>query len=167
MAYEFPSSYSVKILRYFSWSLTVSKQAGLRYTPQDLRGNYLGDPNSAAMPSWTDVDLSVGKKIIAGPVAFNVFAVFTNLFNNQQVINVYPMTGDPLDHGDQIPNPNQFGSYTIMSRYYSPQGDSNHDGVMTQVESHDEYIHARTDLYDDPTHFNPGFGFRLGAGIEF
>jgi len=167
ITYEFSSYHPIRLLRDIAWTLVVSNQGGLRYTPLDYRENYLRDPNSARMPDWSNIDLYLRKGIITGPLRLTLSAAFTNLLNKRQIIDIYPMTGDPLNQGESDPPLDEFGYLTFTSSWYSPQADFNHDGLMTAVENRDEYIRARNDLYNDPIHFNPGFGFRLGMGLEF
>jgi hypothetical protein len=93
--------------------------------------------------------------------------LITNLFNTTQVTNVYVTTGDPDDHGDPEPSLSQFGSLTISSSRYSPQGDFNHDGLITPVEKKQDYMLAIEDYYRCPINYYGGFRMRLGIGIGF
>ena len=90
-----------------------------------------------------------------------------NLFNTEQVREVYVTTGLPDDHGDPEPGLGQFGYLPISSSRYSPQADYNHDGLINPVEMKQAYMAARTDYYEDPRNYYSPFRVRFGIGIGF
>lgn len=163
----FPSSFFFVPLQDFVSSFVFSYHSGLPYTPEDLRGNRLGDENSARMPSYWNVDWNFSRRIALGPLNMILSGLITNLFNTTQVTNVYVTTGDPDDHGDPEPSLSQFSSLTIASSRYSPQGDFNHDGLITPVEKKQDYMLAIEDYYRCPINYYGGFRMRLGIGIGF
>ncbi|MGB9719898.1 MAG: TonB-dependent receptor [bacterium] len=154
-------------LQDFNSSFVLSYHSGHPYTPVDLRGNKLGDENSARMPGWWGVDMNASKLIRIGPAKFLLSALVENLFNTKQIIDVYTTTGDPDNHGDAEPTLTQFGNITIASTRYSPQADYNHDGLITPPEMKTAYIATRTDYYLDPTNYNGPFRIRIGVGLGF
>jgi outer membrane receptor protein involved in Fe transport len=163
----FPQDFAFIPLQNLSSSFVFSYHSGHPYTPEDLRGNKLGDENSARMPGYWNVDMNASRPIKIGPVNLVLNALITNLFNTKQVIEVYPTTGDPDNHGDPEPTLTQFGYISIASTRYSPQADYNHDGIITPPEMKKAYIAARTDYYLDPTNYNSCFKVQLGVGIGF
>uniref|UniRef100_A0A7V1EIN3 TonB-dependent receptor n=1 Tax=candidate division WOR-3 bacterium TaxID=2052148 RepID=A0A7V1EIN3_UNCW3 len=154
-------------LQGFNSSFVFSFHSGHPYTPEDLKGNKTGDENSARMPGYWNVNLKANRPIKIGPAKLNLSALVNNLFNTKQVIEVYPTTGDPDNHGDPEPTITQFGYLTIASSRYSPQADYNHDGILTPPEQKKAYIAARTDYYLDPTNYNGPFRVQLGVSLGF
>jgi outer membrane receptor protein involved in Fe transport len=164
---NFPRDFFLIPLQNFTSSFVFSFHSGHPYTPENLKGEKLGDENSARIPGYWNVDLSASRRIHLGPVNVQFSALIQNLFNTEQIIGVWPTTGDPEDHGDPEPGLGQFGAVTIASTRYSPQADDNHDGLITPEEYQEEYIQAQNDYYSDPTNFNGPFRVQLGVGIGF
>jgi len=167
LAFEFPKEFFLIPLQNFTSSAVFSYHTGHPYTPTDLRGNKLGDENSARMPGYWNVDLNFGRWIKLGETNLGITGMIYNLFNTDQVISVYSTTGKADDHGDYEPSLGQFGSISIASSRYSPQADYNHDGLINPVEMKQAYIAARTAYYEDPRMYNSPFRVRLGLGVEF
>ncbi|MEO0143083.1 MAG: hypothetical protein ABIL15_07005 [candidate division WOR-3 bacterium] len=118
------------------------------------------------MPAHNNVDLKYLKRFKIGPADFSFTLLINNLFDSKQIICVYPTTGKPDEHGDFEPPISQFGWLSLTSFYYSPQGDYNHDGLITPVEMRDEYLKAIKDYYSNPFHYTNPFRVRLGLGLE-
>ncbi|MBN1424175.1 TonB-dependent receptor [Candidatus Fermentibacteria bacterium] len=72
--------------------------SGAPYTPTDSRGNP-GVVGSRRLPSTTRTDLRVDRNIRFGGVQFGLFADIRNLFDTENVADVYPRTGRPDDNG--------------------------------------------------------------------
>jgi outer membrane receptor protein involved in Fe transport len=164
---EIPGTFIFLPIRHLLSSFVISYHSGLPYTPIDLRGNQLGEVNSARMPGYWNVDLKFQRSIIIGPVRLLLSGAIFNLFNTEQVLHVYSTTGEPDDHGDPEPNLDQFGYIPITSSNYSPQVDHNHDGLATPTEYNKEWISMLDDFYENPAYYKSGFKARLGVGIEF
>lgn len=165
--FELPKDFILIPLQNLISSFVFSFHSGHPYTPTDLRGEKLGDENSARMPGYWNVDFNASRKIALGPVNLVISALIQNLFNTRQILSVYSTTGDPDNHGDYEPSLSQFGSISIASTRYSPQTDYNHDGLISPVEMKKAYIAALTDYYLDPTHYNGPFRVQLGIGLGF
>ncbi len=164
----FPRDYFFVPFQEFTNSFVVSYNSGQPYTPEDLDGNKIGDENSARMPGYWNVDWSFARRFTVAGANVTVSGLIYNLFNTEQVVNVYVTTGDPRDHGDPEPNLGQFTYIPYTSDRYSPQADYNHDGLLTPVEMKAEYIAARNDYYIDPEdNFNGPFRMRLGIALGF
>ncbi len=165
--FEFPKNFFFMPLQDFSSSFVFSFHSGHPYTPNDLRGNKTGDENSARMPSYLNVDVNFSRRISVGPIKVTLSGLIYNLFNTEQVTWVYTTTGDPDDHGDPEPRLSEFTCVSIASSRYSPQGDFNHDGLMTPEERKQDYMLAIKDYYRCPLNYNNGFRAQFGIGIGF
>jgi len=165
--FDLPRDFFFVALQEFTSSFVLSYHAGHPYTPEDLDGNRIGDENSARMSGYWNVDVNFSRQVSIGPLKVTFSGLIENLLNTTQITNVYTTTGDPDDHGDPEPNLGQFGSMTIASTRYSPQGDFNHDGLMTSQERKDDYMMAVRDMYRDPRNYMNGFRMRFGVGIGF
>jgi outer membrane receptor protein involved in Fe transport len=164
---DLPSDFFLIPLQNFSSSIVFSYHSGHPYTPRDLRGNALGDENSARMSGFYNVDWSMSRTFKLGPASLVLKGVLYNLFNTDQVIEVYENTGLPTNHGDPDPSLDQFGYTAISSTRYSPQADYNHDGLVDRYEAKKAYVACQNDYYWDPMNYEPGFRARLGVGLQF
>jgi hypothetical protein len=79
-------------------SVLLQASSGLPYTPY-VDPSLRVDINSARKPWTSTVDLRAIKKIWTAGFSTNVFVEITNLFNIQNVLNVYSRTGKPFDTG--------------------------------------------------------------------
>jgi outer membrane receptor protein involved in Fe transport len=165
--FAFPSSFFLVPLQEFTSSFVFSYHSGHPFTREDLDGNKLGDENSARMSGYWNVDVSLSRRLSIGPINVTLSGLIDNLFNTTQITNVYVTSGEPEEHGDPEPNLSIFGPLTMSSDRYSPQGDPNHDGLMTPEERKADYMIALTDYYRDPRNYNAGFRMRFGIGVGF
>jgi outer membrane receptor protein involved in Fe transport len=164
---ELPSDFFLIPLQDFSNSFVFSVHSGTPYTPRDLRGNRLGDENSARVPGYWNVDWNFSRRLKMGPINLIFRGMILNLFNTEQIVEVHETTGHPTDHGDPEPSLDQFGPTAISSTRYSPQSDFNHDGLVTPREAKQSYIDAQRDYYFDVRNYLPGFRARFGVGLSF
>ncbi|MBE0433466.1 TonB-dependent receptor [candidate division WOR-3 bacterium] len=164
---ELPGDFLLIPLQNFNNSFVFSYHSGTPFTPRDLRGNRLGDENSARTPGYWNVDWSLSRQFRLGPANLALRGMVLNLFDTEQIIEVHETTGCPTDHGDPEPSLDQFGYTSITSTRYSPQTDFNHDGLVTPVEAKQSYVAAQRDYYFDARNYLPGFRARLGMGIMF
>jgi outer membrane receptor protein involved in Fe transport len=164
---ETPEDFAFIPLQNFASSFVFSFHSGRPYTPEDLKGNKLGDENSARIPGFWNVDWSFSRRIPAGTVNFVVDGIIDNLFNTEQITEVYPFTGRADDHGDPEPDISQFGPVSIASARYSPQADYNHDGLMSSRERKQAYMASEKDYYTNPDNYLDPFRVRFGIGIGF
>jgi len=162
-----PSDFFLIPFQNFNSSIVFSYHSGHPYTPRDLRGNKLGDENSARIPGYWNIDWNLSRSIKIGPANFVLKGMIYNLFNTEQIVEVHETTGDPIWHGDPEPSLDQFQNTAISSTRYSPQSDFNHDGLVTPPEAKQSYIDAQNDYYYDARNFLPGFRARLGVGLQF
>lgn len=164
---ELPGNFFLIPLQDFSSSFILSFHSGHPFTPEDLKGNRLGDENSARMPGYWNVDWSFSRRVKLGPANVVLSGMIFNLFNTDQVIDVYVTTGLPDDHGDPEPTITQFVTLPMFSNRYTPQGDFNHDGLISPSEAKLDYMNALKDYYTDPRNHNNAFKVRFGIGIGF
>lgn len=162
-----PDDHELVPLQDMESAIFISYHSGQRYTPEDLYGHQTGDLSSERMPDYFNVDWKLSKGIRAGPVKFVITGLINNLSNEKQVVDLYNSTGYPDDHGDPEPSLGQFWYIPMTSRRYSPQGDRNHDGLISPVEAKEDYLAAIAELYDDPTNWRHPFRVRLGIGMVF
>lgn len=148
-------------------SFVVSYHAGQPYTPMNLAGDTIAPPNSEYISGYWNVDWKINRAFRIGRNRIVFTGLINNLFNAEQIVDVYTTTGMPDEHGDPDPSPGQFWHIPFTSSHYSPQADHNHDGLITPSEGLAEYIAARDNLYEDPTNYNNPFRLRLGIGLEF
>jgi outer membrane receptor protein involved in Fe transport len=165
--FELPRDFFFIPLQDFSNSFVFSYHSGTPYTPRDLRGNRLGDENSARVPGYWNVDWNFSRQFKVGPINLVFRGMILNLFNTEQIVEVHETTGDPTWHGDPEPSLDQFQNTAISSSRYSPQSDFNHDGLITPVEAKQSYIDAQADYYFDARNYLPGFRARFGMGLMF
>lgn len=164
---QLPKDFFLIPFQDFTSSFVFSYHSGHPYTPEDLKGNKIGDENSARMPGYWNVNWNFSRNINVGSVNLLLSGMIYNLFNTEQVINVYSTTGRPDNHGDPEPNLDQFIDITISSTRYSPQADYNHDGLTTQRENKKAFMAAIADYYENPRDYNGPFRVRFGIGIGF
>jgi outer membrane receptor protein involved in Fe transport len=164
---DFPKDFFLMPLQQFSSSIVFSYHSGQPYTPENLRGERLGEENSARMPGYWNVDWNFRRRVSVGPVNLVLSGMIYNLFNTEQTIEVYNQTGRADTRGDLEPNLGQFTNIPFTSSRYSPQADYNHDGLLSPVEAKQDYIEARDDYYADPTNYGFPFRCRFGVGIGF
>ncbi len=164
---ETPKDFFFIPMQNFNSSIVFSYHSGQPYTPQDLRGNQIGDQNSARMEGYFNVDLNVSRQIALGPVNIVLSGMITNLFNTTQLNFVYPTTGRADAHGDPEPLLSQFGNIPHTSSRYSPQADLNHDGFINPSEQKLDYMAATIDYYDNPLFYNNPLNVRVGVGLSF
>jgi hypothetical protein len=155
------------LLRGISSSLYLTHRSGHPYIAMDLHGNIISDNDTLRMPGYWNVDWKFNKRISIMGTRLVLTCLINNLFNTEQVVDVYNTTGDPIDHGDPDPSVNQFMFIPVASSRYSPQADIDHDGLVTPPEGLADFIAGRDDFYNDPTNFKYPFQIRLGIGLEF
>ncbi len=164
---ELPSDFFLIPFQDFNNSFVFSFHSGHPYTPRDLRGNRLGDENSARMPSYWNVNWNFSRGFSIGPVKLVLRGMLLNLFNTEQIVEVHETTGHPTAHGDPEPGLDQFEFTSITSTRYSPQTDFNHDGLVSPREAKQSYIDSQNDYWFDARNYLPGFRARFGLGLMF
>ncbi len=91
--------------------------SGLPYTPTDARGRNIDDENSGRMPFTATFDAKAYYDMnIRNMANIRFYADITNLFDRQNILNVFNNTGKP----DESLNPNSSPMWINRPYYYSP-----------------------------------------------
>ena len=99
--YRFEDNDGGVIFENFGLNLLVGFNSGFNYT-KTVGTSYVipSEPfNSSVMPWNFQIDIKADKSFFFGPLLFNVYLVIINIFNIQNVISVFPPSGDPYDDG--------------------------------------------------------------------
>jgi len=164
---QFPRDFGIMPLRDAVISAITTFHTGQPYTPTNIKGEKVGNTNSARKPSYTNTDLLVSKDVPIGPLGLGLYCSINNVFNTTQVRAVHSYSGKPdWDGNDASISPSQFSNLTIFSSYYHAATDMNHDGVGSADERYTGYMDARHFLQRDPGNYMPSFRLRLGASIK-
>jgi hypothetical protein len=92
--------------------------SGPPYTPEDSRGNPSPDVGSRRMPSTQTTDLRIDKMFNIGEMfAWGLFLDVRNLFDVENVVDVYRNTGKPDDNGNP-PDPEGYASEATWRAAY-------------------------------------------------
>ena len=106
--YRHPKGFGVNILG--------NMGSGLPYTPQDARGRNIDDENSGRMPFTSTFDAKAYYDLKVRDMArVRIYADITNLFDRNNILNVFNNTGKP----DESLNPNNSPMYIYRPYYYS------------------------------------------------
>jgi outer membrane receptor protein involved in Fe transport len=164
---HFPNDFRIVPLQNFLTNIVFSYHSGFPYTPEDSKGQPLGDQNSARLPGYINIDMNVSKEFRIYGMGLQVFANIYNLLNTEQITQVYAGTGLPDDDDGAVNSTeDDFRSISLTSAYYSPQADYDHNGENSPAELLNEYLNARAAYYNNPFHWNQGFRMRLGVGLK-
>lgn len=164
---QFPKDFQIMPMRDFGVSTVTSYHSGQPYTPVNIKGERIGDMNSARKSAYVNTDLRASKDIPIGPLDLSLNCSVYNLFNTEQVRNVYASSGKPdWDNADPNYAPSGFSSFTIFSTYYHPATDPNHDGICSGTERYTGYMDARRFTYYNTNNYQPSFRIRFGASIK-
>ncbi|MCE7933390.1 MAG: hypothetical protein DYG96_02230 [Chlorobi bacterium CHB2] len=142
--------------------------SGLPYTRTNTKGEQLGQFNSERYPSSFNTDIHIEKGFKLGDwfgegfgsSEISFFADIFNVLNNTAAVSYYATTGSPDNNGTSLNR--QLGDFTAFTffrdidparpetfsanqydrygqRLYNPYGDTNLDGVVTQLEKYEGY----------------------------
>ncbi len=102
-------------------NITVSYQAGRRYTPMDSSGVF-GEPNSKIGPPWHHVDLRFTKNFtLRGKSKLSLTVLIYNLFNHRNEYWLDPLTGRAYRQGDPLPPLSNPMMWLNPARYRAPR----------------------------------------------
>ncbi len=164
---SFPKDFVLLPLRDFDLSTVTTYHSGQPYTPTNIKGERIGDMNSARKPGYINTDLRASKDVPIGPLDLGLNCTIYNLFNTEQVREVYASSGEPdWDNADPNYSPSQLSSFTIFSTYYHPACDMNHNGICSNTERYIGYMDARHFQQKNPNNYMPSFRIRFGASIK-
>lgn len=126
--YIFNKKNSPKIRGYYPLNgatlhMTMVAISGAPYTPFDINLNRPGATNSERMPWYVETNLAARKRFKVGPTTWSAGLIIRNIFNRENVIDIYEETGSATDPGRRATASieNGFTSLTLYDRpyYYS------------------------------------------------
>lgn len=115
-----PFTDAILPLQNFSLNFLYSLSSGSPYTPVDEYDNPSNDENSELAPHTENANLKFTKNFSFGKnMKLRFYANVINLFNRDNVNNVYAKTGDPLDSGADLDFDNDGWIDTTTQSIYS------------------------------------------------
>ena len=119
MAWDQPHTLNVRFdyqhPKGFGLNVLGNMGSGLPYTPTDARGRYIDDDNSGRMPYTAIFDAKAYYDLKIQNVAqVRFYLDITNLFDKNNIANVFNNTGQP----DESLNPNNSPMYIFRPYYY-------------------------------------------------
>jgi len=111
---------SVYILNHTSVHLTMVALSGSPYTPFDINLNRNGATNSERMPWYIETNLAARKTFKLGGFSWSGGLIIRNIFNRENIIDIYEETGSPTDPGRNATRAIENGSssLTVFDRPY-------------------------------------------------
>jgi len=91
--------------------------SGLPYTPTDIRGLNLAENNSGRMPYTAIVDMKAYKDFRFDRITTRLFLDVTNLFDRQNIFDVFDSSGKP----DDSLNPSSSPAWEDRPHYFGPR----------------------------------------------
>lgn len=191
-----PSIAGFKPLENVNINLTGFFQTGLPYTRLDKSGKAVGEENAERQPSiWnTNFRLSKGFWLKdwfgdgAGNSMLELFVDIDNIFNLRTVAGVFSRTGDPIDDGVNFYMPITNFSPTVYykeanygkaesfsqeqysqfgERLYSPNGDLDHNGSITQIEKYHSFTNYLENIRAFKGNFQAPITVYFGMMLRF
>jgi outer membrane receptor protein involved in Fe transport len=119
MAWDQPHTLNVRFdyqhPKGFGLNVLGNMGSGLPYTPTDARGRYIADENSGRMPYTAIFDAKVYYDLkIQNMAQVRFYLDITNLFDKENIANVFNSTGQP----DESLNPNNSPMWKYRPYYY-------------------------------------------------
>ncbi len=118
-----PRLFGRAILDKTSAHMTLVAISGSPYTPFDINLNRGGATNSERMPWFIETNLAVRKMMRVANVNMSLGLIVRNIFNRENIIDIYEETGSPTDPGRTATRSIEQGtsSLTLYDRpyYYS------------------------------------------------
>ncbi len=152
-------------------SLIQRIHSGEPYTPLDLRGNIIGNPNSARLPWFYRTDMNLYKTVNLKGVHLRLGLEVFNIFNIKNITQVYAQTGKANTDGSaELLTVNDVAgqdTFRIGDMLYNPLQDINGDGVLTPEEVFQTYLMALKDYQTSPNNYGAPRRIRLGIEISF
>ncbi|MBN1425370.1 TonB-dependent receptor [Candidatus Fermentibacteria bacterium] len=124
-------------------NIMASISTGPPYTPTDSRGNP-GEVGSRRLPGMQTANLRIDKYLSVGRLGMGLFVDVRNLFDQRNVVDVYPVTGKPDDNGN-IP----------LRESYADE-----ETWQQAVENWKRYV-------DDPANYDQPRTITVGATMRF
>ncbi len=153
-----PSVLGSQILSNFGINALFRFTSGFNYTryTEDSFGNSRVPTealNSSSTPWTFQLDMKIDKSVSLGPLNANIYVWVINVLNTQNVVGVFPVSGDAYDDG-------------WLS---SPQGSQTVSGIAAQYgqEFADMYKQLYSTLNYNAGNFGPPRQIRLGVRLNY
>jgi outer membrane receptor protein involved in Fe transport len=153
-----PSLFGSQILSNFGINALFRFTSGFNFTryTEDSFGNSRvpTEPLNASTTPWTfQLDMKIDKSVSFGPFDANIYLWVINVLNTQNVVDVFPVSGDAYDDG-------------WLS---SPQGSQTVSGIASQYGQQyaDMYEQLYSTINYDSGHFGPPRQIRLGVRLNY
>jgi len=122
--YLFNKKNSPKIRGYYpldkaTFHMTMIAISGSPYTPFDINTNLNGATNSERMPWYIETNLAARKKYQVGPTTWSMGFIIRNIFNRENVVDIYEETGSPDEPGRRATTAIENGS-SSLTRFDRP-----------------------------------------------
>ncbi len=153
-----PSLFGSQILSNFGINALFRFTSGFNFTryTNDSWGNSRvpTEPLNSSTTPWTfQLDMKIDKSVSLGPLDANIYLWIINVLNTQNVVAVFPVSGDAYDDG-------------WLS---SPQGSQAVQGIVNQYG--EQYADMYKQLYETTTydsgHFGPPRQIRVGIRLNY
>ncbi len=159
-----PSIFGNKTLENFGINLLFSFASGFNYTRfNDLSfGNTRTplEPLNTSTTPWTfQLDLRLDKTVTFGSLGANVYIWVINIFNTQNVVDVFPVSGDAYDDG-YLTSPTGSAQVEGIRRQY---GDARAQEYMDLYRA----TNLMNDIFINGDHFGPPRQIRIGLRLNY
>jgi outer membrane cobalamin receptor len=168
--WRFPKDYKLVPLQSFGINVISEANSGLPYTKRDYRGNRIGTTNQYRKPWIYNTDMTVDKSFFLMGREINVFVQVFNVFDQINILDVYPATGRPDDDGFRLdpasitaPGENTDHEYWEWIKVK----DTNGDGVISAQEQAVAYANAYALYAKDPMNYSAPRQISFGFSIAF
>ncbi len=153
-----PSIFGSQILSNFGINALFRFTSGFNFTryTEDSFGNSRvpTEPLNSSTTPWTfQLDMKIDKSVSLGPLDANIYLWIINVLNTQNVVDVFPVSGDAYDDGWLT----------------SPQGAQTVAGIESQYGQQyaDMYKQLYSTINYDSGHFGPPRQIRLGVRLNY
>jgi len=168
--FRFPRDFKVIALRNFGINVISEASSGLPYTKRDYRGNRVGTTNQYRKPWTYNTDLTLDKGFDLAGLEFNFFVQVFNLFDQINVLNVYPATGRPDDDGFRLDpasvvDPGEDDSHEYWD--WIQVKDTDEDGHISAEEQAAAYTNAYRAYAKDPMNYGAPRQIKVGFYVAF
>jgi hypothetical protein len=168
--WRFPDDFNVVALRNFGVNVITEANSGLPYTKRDYRGNRIGTTNQYRKPWTYNTDLTFDKSFTLMGRELNFFVQVFNLFDQINVMNVYPATGRPDDDGYRLDpasvvDPGEDSEHEYWD--YIQVKDTDGDGHISTEEQAVAYTEAYKLYAKDPMNYGAPRQIKVGFYVAF
>lgn len=168
--WRFPKDYELVPLQSFGINVISEANSGLPYTKRDYRGNRIGTTNQYRKPWIYNTDMTVDKSFFFMGREINVFVQVYNVFDQINILDVYPATGRADDDGFRLdpasitaPGEDEDHQYWQWIQVKDTDG----DGEISAQEQAVAYANAYAFYAKDPMNYSAPRQISFGFSIAF